>query len=540
MKKPRLTISLRFSLIFTAVVVLIIFGIAIANQILLERVYESEKRRDLTEAYKTINALFSEDSGADSLELEKIYSTKNITVYLMDEEGNELFSSSANANEIPPEPMWSAPSENRRPEGAFTPDNTRPPEDRPTDERSPDGHSPDGHSSDDRRPGDDFRRWQRDFDYHRLVGQLDERLHGEDYVIENINDSRLGSAFIQLTARLRNGYVLYMRTPAAAVDEAAATANRLLLFIGLAAVIVSLIIIAFVSGAVTKPVRELTDIARDMSELRFSRRYTGRRSDEIGDLGASINTLSGKLEQAITELKASNAQLEKDLELKNAIDRARKEFISNASHELKTPLALISGYAEGLRTNIASSAEDRAFYCDVIVDEAGRMDKIIKQLLTINELESTDVCDKREMDMSALVSDIVKRAGILAGQKGVEIDLHCPDGITFVGDEQLLGQAITNYITNAVHYVDERKIIEVRLKKTESGARFSVYNSGNHIPEESADRIWDSFYKLDKARTRAYGGSGLGLAIVRRSVELHGGKYGFVNADGGVEFYFEV
>ncbi|MCH5187597.1 MAG: HAMP domain-containing protein [Oscillospiraceae bacterium] len=528
MKKPRLTISLRFSLIFTAVVVLIIFGIATMNQILLSKVYESEKRRDLTEAYKTINALFSEDSGVDSLELEKIYSTKNITVYLMDEEGNELFSSSANANEIPPEPIWPDPPENRRPEG----------ERRQWDERPLWDEYPSG--DDAGRPRDEFRRGQRDFDYRWVAGQIDERLHGEDYVIENINDNRLGSVFIQLTARLRNGNILYMRTPAAAVDDAAATANRLLLFIGLAAVIVSLIIIALVSGAVTKPVRELTDIARDMSELRFSRRYSGRRSDEIGDLGASINTLSGRLEQAITELKASNARLEKDLELKNAVDRARKEFISNASHELKTPLALISGYAEGLRTNIASSAEDRAFYCDVIVDEAGRMDKIIKELLTMNELESTDVCDKRELELSALVRDIVKRAGILAGQKGVEIGLDCPDGITVLGDEQLLGQAITNYITNAVHYVNERKIIKVRLKETEGGARFSVYNSGNSIPEESAGRIWDSFYKIDKARTRAYGGSGLGLSIVKRSIELHGGKCGFINRGDGVEFFFEV
>lgn len=515
MKKPGMTLSLRFCLTFTAVVLLIIVGIAVANNILLGKIYDREKRSSLIEAYETINRVFTEELGADSLELEKIYSTKNIDIVLLDSDGNELFSSAANAGEIPPPQERGQSGDVKEPEPPSQPEGGRP-------------------------RGDRHRDGMKGFEYRWIAEKIDERLGGESYVIDEMNDDRLGAGFIQLMARLANGNILYMRTPTAAVDEAADTANRLLVFIGIAAVIISLIVIAAVSGAVTKPIRQLTEIARDMAELRFSRRYDGRRSDEIGELGASINIMSDRLEAAIGELKSANAALEKDIELKESIDRARKDFIANAGHELKTPLALISGYAEGLRTNIASSPEDRELYCDVIVDEAGRMDKIIKQLLTMTELDSVYVPEKRELDLGGLVRSAVKRVGILAAQKGAEIELSCPETLSVVGDAELLDQAVTNYLTNAIHYVDEKKIIRAELKKTDGGARFSVYNSGKPISDENAARVWDSFWKQDKARTRAYGGTGLGLAIVKRSVELHGGKCGLRNADGGVEFYFEI
>lgn len=515
-KKPRLTMNFKFCLIFTAIVVFIIAGIAAANHILLGKIYDREKRKTLTEAYETINKVFTEDNGVDSVELERIYSTKNITVYILDSQGKMVFSSSADAGDFRPgEEAWDKRSE------AGTQNEV-------SEEKNPRRYGGPRHGnfiSPELQPFADFAR---------------DKLKDNEYIIDEVNDNRLGTSFIQLTAKLFNGYILYMRTPVAAIDEAAKTANNLLIYIGIAGIILSLIIIAMVSGAATKPIRELTDIAKDMSELKFFRRYTDKRNDEIGDLGESINILSGKLEKAISELKESNAQLEKDIELKNSVDKMRKEFIANASHELKTPLALISGYAEGLKTNIAVSEENRDFYCDVIIDEAKHMDKIIKQFLTITELEAAEMCEKKELDFSTLVKNIVRSSSILVKQNGVSIELNCQDGITVVGDELALEQAVSNYITNAIHHVDDRGTIEVKLVQNGGKARFSVFNSGKPIPEEGAERIWDSFYKFDKARTRSYGGSGLGLAIVKKSVELHGGIYGFNNTDDGVEFFFEI
>ena len=121
---------------------------------------------------------------------------------------------------------------------------------------------------------------------------------------------------------------------------------------------------------------------------------------------------------------------------------------------------------------------------------------------------------------------------------GARVD--CPEKIEITADENAVTQAIDNYITNALHHVDERGLIRVSLRREGERARFGVYNSGAPIPDSGADQIWESFGKLDKARTRAYGGSGLGLTIVKKCVELHGGSCGFENRDGGVEFYFVI
>ncbi len=526
MKKPRVSLSLRFALIITATVVLIIAAIAVANQILLGKIYSRDKRESLAEAYATVNGVFTGSSVPENLELEKIYTTLNIAVFIANPEGETVFSSTVENDGRWREDVFRHPVPLREPEidGEGGASRREPPE--------PNGSSGEGPFA----SGEEHdRRWNHAMELHSSFSELKT---GE-YTIDELSDDRLGSSFLELKGRLSNDYLLYMRTPMTAISEAAATANRLLLFIGAAALVLGLIIIVPVSGAVAKPIRELTGLAKDMSELNFSRRYTGSRRDEIGDLGESVNILSGKLEAAITDLRAANTELERDLELKTAVDRERKAFIANASHELKTPLALISGYAEGLKT-VAAEPEQRDFYCDVIVDEAAKMDKIIRQLLRLTEMEAVGTVEKRDIDLSVLVRETVKTVGILAGRKGQSLRLDCDDGIVVTGDETSLEQAVINYLTNAVNHTAEGGEIRVSLENDGDNARFSVFNSGAHIPEEAAEKIWESFYKLDKARTRAYGGSGLGLAIVKRSVALHGGSCGFNNTDGGVEFYFTV
>ncbi len=511
-KKLRFPLSVKFSLIFTSVVVLIIVGIAAANQLLLDKTYAKEKRRSLTEAYSVLNEVFAEEDGTESLELEKIYSTENITVLVLDSEGGEVFSSSANVEIFPYKPPFNRGGDFRL---------------RSRNSESNDGQEQ-GNSREERTEG----HREPPSPQKHLIDELSKNLGDEPYVLDEVNDSRLGTGFLQLTARLNNGYYLYLRTPVSSIDEAADIANRQLVYIGFAAIILSLIIIVLVSGAVTKPIRELTDIAADVSLLNFGRRYNRKSRDEIGDLGASINSMSERLEGTVNELRARGDRLE-------SVDRMRKEFIANASHELKTPLAIITGYAEGLRDNVVRES-DRAFYCEVIGEEAERMDKIIKQFLTITEIEAAVDGEKTELDFSALVQGIVKSAAILAKQKGVSISLDCDGALLVEGDELALGQAVGNYITNAIHHVDERGIIKAELKRNGEKARFSVFNSGKGIPEAESEKIWQSFYKLDKAHTRSYGGSGLGLAIVKKSVELHGGSCGFRNLDGGVEFFFEI
>ncbi len=504
-RKFRFSLRAKFSIIFAAIIIFVILVIAVTNKILLSKVYYANKNRQLTEAYNVINGVFTEEN-ADSVELEKIYSAQSITIFISDSEGQTVFSS------LPSEKFAENRAENRP---DFKPKPESKPESKPGGQRSP--------------------RENRSFsDY------IKNELKEGQYEISEENDSRLGTSFLRLTARLNNGYSLYMQTSLDAVDDAVDTANTLLIYIGAMAFVLGIIIVTAAMTAATKPIRELTEIAGDMSELKFGRKYTVKHRDEIGELGQSINILSDKLEKAVSELEKSNERLEKDIRIKEAVDKMRKEFIAEASHELKTPLALISGYAEGLKSNIAASPEDREFYCEVILDETARMDKIIRQFLTVTELEEERTFEKKRMDFSAMVKETVKSCAVLAEQCGVNIEVHCEDGVFVNGNETVLRQAVINYITNALHYADERKKVVVSLSAEDGKAKLGVFNSGSHIPDEAADRIWDSFYKVDKARTRSYGGSGLGLAIVKKCVELHGGRFGFENTDDGVEFFFEI
>ena len=520
MKSKKLRVSLRtkFILIFVAILLITIGGIAVANKILLGRLYEDEKHTALIEAYETINVFYLTDNSSE-LELEKIYSSDGITIYICNEYGEEVYSSSRDA-----EIMMPMNERYGRPEGLQSQPN-EPPQEPPHREGE---RGEERRNFRDRRPP--FAEYARE-----LIGD-------EDYVVQTVHDERLGAEFIQLTGELDNDNFLYLRTPMAPVDEAAETANELLIFIGIAALLIGSVIVAIAASAATRPIRQLRQIAVDMSAMNFERKYEGKSRDEVGELGQSINILSEKLEEIISQLRESNAQLEKDIELKNSIDKMRKEFIANASHELKTPIALAAGYAEGLKENIAASPEDRDFYCDVIIDETARMDKVIKQILTIAELESADAerLEKTRLSFSGLVESAVRSFDILARRKDAVIELNCQSNVEVVADEVALTQAVNNYITNAINHVDDNHIIKVFLSREGEKARFSVYNSGAQIPESSAEYIWGSFAKLDKARTRAYGGSGLGLAIVKRIVELHGGSCGFVNVEDGVEFYFTL
>lgn len=494
----------KFILIYVVILVLTITGIAVANDIFLGRLYKREKKLSLIEAYKTIDRFYSDGGDGVEFELEKIYSTRDITIYIGDSDGNVIFTSSPNAEDMPPENFRRREFENGKP-------HPEPPEPRPN---------------------------RRDWPF----GSLEKNnIEEGKYILREQSDKRLGTLFVQLAAKLQNGFYLYMRTPMAAIEEAADTANKLLVWIGGAAMIIGVIIITLVTNRATRPIRQLTDIAKDMSELNFTRKYAGKSRDEVGELGASINILSKKLEETISQLKESNEKLEKDIELKNSIDKMRKEFIASASHELKTPIALISGYAEGLKDNIAGSPDDRNFYCDVIIDEAKVMDNIIKQFLTIAEIESMDLSENKEkVDLSAMAMNAVRSFDVLAKREGYGIGSNIQKGIVAEGDEIALSQAMNNYITNALHHVDENHVVEVSLEKRGNKIRFSVYNSGKQIPAESAEYIWESFGKLDKARTRAYGGTGLGLSIVKKGVELHGGVCGFNNTPDGVEFFFEI
>lgn len=491
------------------------------NETFLVRYYETSKQKTLGDVYAQISSLVSEDAGEDTereksdtdsseetkevseelrLKLDRICSKYNITTVIL----NDILSDSV------------------RPHISYF-------------------FGPGGKNNQ-----EEFVVRELFGDYF-LPGYGDKsegkrlEIETETYSIFSLYDVRMESKYIELVGSLEQGEMILMRSNVESMQESMKVANKFLIYAGLASAIVISVIMLFVSRRFTKPILRLATISKEMSELNFDVKYEGNGKDEIGELGKSMNVLSEKLEKTISELKSANNELQGDIERKTQAEQVRKEFLSNVTHELKTPIALIQGYAEGLKDNISESPEDREFYCDVIVDEASKMNALVKKLLTLNHLEyGTAPVEFTRFNMTEVIRSVLDATDILAKQKNVTVRFVQTEPVYVWADEYMTEEVLTNYISNAYHHVAGANIIEVQMIPMGNRVRVAVYNTGATIPEDELEKIWIKFYKVDKARTREYGGSGIGLSIVKAIMEAHNQRFGVKNHVSGVEFWFEM
>lgn len=403
---------------------------------------------------------------------------------------------------------------------------------------------------------------------------------GESYQLIQRTDSRLGSDYLILLGTLDDDDIILMRTALESIRESAMISNHFLLFVGLISIAAGCLVGGYIACRITRPILMLTEISKRMVNLDFEAKYVpgawkeknsnrsrrdnelqnepclpcGLSSDsqklasselpvgnEIDQLGEHFNQMSDNLERTICELKAANIELQKDIEKKEQIDEMRKEFLSNVSHELKTPLALIQGYAEGLQECINDDEESRNFYCEVIIDEASKMNRMVKKLLTLNQLEfGNEQIEMTRFNITELIIGVTNSSRILMEQNGITLDLDGLEEAYVWGDEFMIEEVITNYLSNAIHHCEGEKQIRFSYEYRENLLRISVFNTGTPIPEEDIDQIWVKFYKVDKARTRAYGGSGIGLSIVKAIMDSMWQQCGVINHDDGVEFWLEL
>ena len=363
----------------------------------------------------------------------------------------------------------------------------------------------------------------------------------DSYKMQIVTDVRTQTEYIEMWGVLDTGYLFMIRSALEGIRDSVAISNQFLTYVGVVAIGVSALLVLWLTNRITKPIRELTDISERMKHLDFDAKYTGNDKTEIAVLGRNINELSETLETTISELKTANNELLKDIERKEQIDEMRKEFLSNVSHELKTPIALIQGYAEGLKEGINDDAESREFYCDVIMDETAKMNTMVKSLLTLNQLEfGNEIVNMERFDIAALIRNYIASADILIKQKDLSVRMEECGEVYVWGDEFKVEEVFINYFTNAMNYAQGDKIIDIKLRREQNRVRISVFNTGNPIPEDSVQHIWEKFYKVDKARTREYGGSGIGLSIVKVIMESMNQQYGVINYDNGVEFWFTL
>ncbi len=296
----------------------------------------------------------------------------------------------------------------------------------------------------------------------------------------------------------------------------------------------------FTSYRFTNPIMQINQIAQDIANLHFGNKVIVTGNDEIGDLGKSINRMSTQLETAISDLQMANEKLAADIELKTKIDEMRKEFIANASHELKTPISLILGYSEALKLP-GLNPETSDEYLNIIIDESNKMNRLVMELLKISQLETGFVdLQISRFSIKDLVDETVRLFSIIFKEHNIE-PLIAVEDVDIQSDYESLQTVLSNYIANAIHHVDNPGTIRIASEWVgDKTVRILVYNSGSRLSESDQGRIWESFYKVDKARTREYGGHGLGLSIVRTTLNNLGYTYGSRNVDEGVEFYFDI
>ncbi len=355
-----------------------------------------------------------------------------------------------------------------------------------------------------------------------------------------IDHPKYGSEMLTLAYLLHNGDLLLITSPLEAITESANIAIRFNVIIAVLSLLIGLVVAYFLATRISKPIVRLAGIAKKIASLDFSEKYIPTTNDEIRVLGSNINNMSDVLEASLKELKNANSKLLIDIEEKEKIVEMRKEFIARISHELKTPIALIMGYTEGLQENLATNQEKKDHYLDVISQESNHMNVLVKDLLSLTELEyDAFTLNMTDIDISSLMDEVLDRYSILIKEKRIKVSIEKNDIIIITGDKKRLEQAYSNIILNALEYTPVAGFINIRVIELEKYHRITVENSGSHIDENDLKNIWNNFYK-SKDTTRKIGGSGLGLSIVRAVIEKHNGNYGVECKDFSVEFYIEL
>lgn len=375
-----------------------------------------------------------------------------------------------------------------------------------------------------------------------VIERRNQLFTSDNYIFINGTDPDTGTKYMEIWGQLDSGEHILLTTPIEGIENNAMISNIFLIIIGFLALGAGSFFVLYMSKIVTRPITQISEISKHMTNLEFDIKYSPSGADnEIDQLGENMNKMSDTLEKTISELKTVNNHLQNELDSIEEMEDMRREFVSNVSHELKTPLALIQGYAEGLKDGITDDPENMEYYCDVIIDEADKLNKMVKKLLNLNELEfGAAQFSVERFNIHEVISNILDSMDIIFKQKEITVKYENTDNIYVWSDEIHVEEVFKNYLTNAINHCKYAKEIVISIDEMDDLIRVKVFNTGDNIPGENIEHIWEKFYKVDKARTREYGGNGVGLSIVKAVMESLGQDYGVENTDGGVMFYFDL
>lgn len=296
----------------------------------------------------------------------------------------------------------------------------------------------------------------------------------------------------------------------------------------------SIISAFFYSWYMTAPIKKVSKLSKQMADMDFSGFCPVGRTDEIGVLSDSLNTLSRKLETTLSELQKANQKLQADIDRERQLEKQRAAFFAAASHELKTPITIIKGQLQGMLYGVGRY-KDRETYLAKSLEVTDTLEKMVQELLTISRFDTPGyTCNKHPFDLSKVVNERLLDYDDLFIQKDLTVERSISPEVYITGDILLLQKALDNLFGNAAAYSEAGNRIIVKLWKEGEKTILSIENTGAHIPDEDIPRLFEAFYRVDQSRNRQTGGTGLGLYIVKTILDLHQANIEIANTAQGV------
>lgn len=331
---------------------------------------------------------------------------------------------------------------------------------------------------------------------------------------------------------------LFVMTSLQPINETIETMNQFNLYLTIFVLLLIVLSSYLFSRKISTPLLKMNETAKRMANLDFTEESSIKTNDELESLSESLNTLSKNLVLSLNELQKANNQLVDDIEKERQQERIRREFVANISHELKTPLGIMKGFAEGIKDGIYEQKKD--YYLDVILEEIDSMNRLVLDMLELSKLESGgQYFNKEVFNLKELIENVHELFSHQLREKEMTVKLLL-EAVNVYGDKRMVKQVLRNLIDNGIRYSPKGGKLVILIEKNMVDVKVSIENVGANIPEEEIDKVWDRFYRIEKSRNRGSGGTGLGLVIVKAILDNHGSKYGVKNTDSGVEFHFTL
>lgn len=469
-------------------VILLVCLMFMANTLLLEPFYINRQKKQLLADFEKIDALDTLDVATHINQLVAIEAISRADLIITNQEGQILYTSNPHIKRTPPQEGFSSMTEKKPPPAQVT--------------------------------------------------QVD--VVSESVKIILATDDDLDVRNLVLVGSLSNGLFIELRIPIASIHASINLMNQFVLMTGLLLFLLSLVVAYVISITFTKPIRDMNASTMRLKQLDFKTHLEVTSNDELGQLAESINELSVVLSQTISRLNTQNQQLAHEIKEKTKLDNKRKELLNNVSHELKTPLALMHGYAEALQLNVVMDPDKIHLYADIIHEETQKMTAIIESLLHINHIESGDLrLDISAFDVTACLRDEINRVEPLLTSEQVALttDLEKPTWVA--ADRVLIERVISNLLTNAIWHGRAPKSLHISLDQRADKTRVSFSNPTSPLTPLQLENLWESFYKVDDARKRAESGHGIGLSVVKAIMQAHKQGFGVDQVNDTITFWFE-